>query len=95
MEQWPRQTRPPYESHHYAEAPEVFPYSLLSPFIFLLFLTIPNGRLFGCPFAEDESWHDDEDDAQNAATRAKNSKFALAVIQTLLDTSVNNYLSAL
>ena len=58
-------------------------------------LTVLRGRLFGCPYAEDEFWHDAETKAQNAVTRAKNSKFALAVIQTLLDTSVNNYQSAL
>ena len=75
---------------------------MLSPFMILLFLTIPNCRLFGCPVVEeddededDEDDDDDEDKARNAATRAKNSKFALTVIQTLLDTSVNNYLSAL
>ena len=50
---------------------------------------------------EDDEDDDDDDDeqkeykAQNAATRAKNSKFALAVIQTLLDTSMNNYQSVL
>ena len=52
-------------------------------------------RLFGCPYAEDQSWHSAGMKAQNAVTRAKNSKFALAVIQTLLDTSVNNYQSVL
>jgi len=51
------------------------------------------GRLSGCPDAED-SWSDSaEKKAQKAVNRPKNSKFALAVIQTLLDTSVNNYQS--
>ena len=64
-------------------------------FFWSLLLTVLFGRLFGCPYAEDESWHDDERKARNAANRPKNSKFALAVIQTLLDTSVNNYQSVL
>ena len=68
---------------------------MLSPFIFLLFLTFLHGRLFGCPHANDEYWHNAEMKVQNAATRPKNSKFALAVIQTLLNTSVNNYQSVL
>ena len=68
---------------------------MLSPFIFLLFLTIPNGRLFGCPYAEDGKYDTAEMKAQNAVTRAKNSKFAHAVVQTLLDTSLNNSQSAL
>ena len=59
-----------------------------------MLLTILNGRLFGCPHAKDH-WNSAEGRAQNAATNAKNSKFALAVIQTLLDTSVNNYHSVL
>jgi len=43
----------------------------------------------------DRSCPDDKDKARNAANRPKGSKFALAVIQTLLDTSVNNYQSVL
>jgi len=60
-----------------------------------MLLTILNGRLFGCPHANDEYWHNAEMKAQNAATRPKNSKFAHAVVQTLLDTNVNNYQSVL
>jgi len=47
--------------------------------------------LFGCPCTEDGKYDVATVKAQNVANRAKNSKFALAVIQTLLDTSVNNY----
>jgi len=68
---------------------------MLYPFICNLFLTVLFGRLFGCPDANDESWYPAEIKVQNAANRPKNSKFALAVIQTLLDTSVNNYQSVL
>ena len=60
-----------------------FPLLLAVSFHLSLFLTILFGRLFGSP------------EAENATTRAKNSKFALTVIQTLLDTSVNNYQSVL
>ena len=52
-----------------------------------LLLTVLIVRLFGCADAKDQSRHSDETKAQNGVTRAKNSKFALAVIQTLLDTS--------
>ena len=72
-----------------------FPLILAVSFHLSSLLTVLRGRLFGCPYAEDEFWHDAETKAQNAVTRAKNSKFALAVIQTLLDTSVNNYQSVL
>jgi len=68
---------------------------MLYPFICNLFLTVLHGRLFGCPDATDKSWQSAEMKAQNAVNRPKNSKFALAVIQTLLDTSVNNYQSVL
>ena len=70
-----------------------FPLILAVSIVYCLFLTVFAGRLFGCPVVEeDESWHSQ---AQNAAIRAMNSKFALTVIQALLDTSVNNYQSVL
>ena len=74
-----------------------FPHFLAFCFLlsFVFVADCSNGRLFGCPYAEDESWHSDETKAEKAALRANNSKFALAVIQTLLDTSVNNYQSVL
>jgi len=68
---------------------------MLSPFIWSLFLTFLHGRLFGCPDVKDGNFDSAEAKTQKAATRAKNSKFALTVIQTLLDTSVNNYQSVL
>jgi len=49
-------------------------------------------RYFGCPGAEDGKFDTPEEKAQKAVTRAeKNSRFAMALIPTLLDTSVNNY----
>jgi len=51
--------------------------------------------LFGCPYAEDGKYDTAEMKAQNAVNRPKNSKFAHAVVQTLLDTSLNNYQSVL
>jgi len=50
------------------------------------------GSLVGCSKAEeDQSRHSDETKARNATNRHMNSKFALAVIQTLRDISGKNF----
>ena len=50
---------------------------------------VKTNRLLGCPDTEDREDNSEERKAQNAINRPKNSKFALAVIQTLLDDEVN------